>query len=773
MKKSLFLFSVVLFLCSGFIMSNSNKDNTQPNILFIEVDDLTAKYLGCFGADFAKTPHVDALAAQGVVFENMVVQGTMCGPSRNSLITGLYPHNIGFYANKELPQLPKDTWAFPKALQKEGYHTMWVGKNHIRPNTSGIKAPNPSARKDEAMQTQMGFDEVYQSAGRAVVLRTARKQAEKGKEWKKGKDSYGDFLYENNLLEKFVKEDGKVPTTLDPQTEYMDGHFTTKAINWLEKYKEEKPFFMWVNFSCPHGPFDVPQSYHDKFQVGDMPNIIDPATEQFKMPNALKPHPNKKSEKGTAKYRAGYSATINYMDEQLGRLVNYIRNSAQAENTVIVFFSDHGLMTGDHGLVHKGTLYKEILNPALIVSFPKKYKAKRVKTPTELLDLGKTVLDIAGANAEEINACPNGHSLLPLLSGQGKYTGTGTVFSEIDGFRSAYDGSYKYIDNEEMPILFKLTEDGDETNNFVKKDEKNAKRLQKDVVNWIEKSGAIKKAGFYKKEKKKKTTEIKKTKKVFLFAGQSNMEGRADAAQLSDVDMKRLEKSAKNIQFHYNRKAVSPLQLTTPQKHTQKKFNLEKSFGPELFFGINLAEKHPDEEFIFIKRSKGGTSLHGCWNPDWTEEKAALMNEANAPKLYSDFIAYAKEILAEYEPDEYEIVGMLWVQGEADSGVKKHGEIPSASYHDNLQNLISGVRKEFDSPNLPFVMFQVGNGKVVKGMQAKAASDANVYLIPQNRRDKQSPDYYEKNPPPVGHYIAASMKRIGENFFKIFDMILK
>jgi len=251
------------------------------------------------------------------------------------------------------------------------------------------------------------------------------------------------------------------------------------------------------------------------------------------------------------------------------------------------------------------------------------------------------------------------------------------------------------------------------------------------------------------------------------------MDGRANAALVSKEDRLLLEKNANRIQFYYNHKPVSPLQFTTPAKHTQRKFSLEQSFGPEVFFGINLAEQYPNEEFIFIKRAKGGTSLYGCWNPEWTEEKASLMNEANAPKLYRDFIDYTKEVLAKYDSSEYEIIGMLWVQGESDSGTKKGKRPqPSDEYGTNLQKLITGVRAEFGVPELPFALFQVGSGKVVKGMKTVAQKDSNVYLIPQSH-DESSPDFYERNPPPVGHYTAASMKRIGQQFFEIFDVIIR
>lgn len=261
-----------------------------------------------------------------------------------------------------------------------------------------------------------------------------------------------------------------------------------------------------------------------------------------------------------------------------------------------------------------------------------------------------------------------------------------------------------------------------------------------------------------------------KSKKVFLFAGQSNMEGRADGAQLAQEDLQRLDNIADRIQFYYNHQPVTPLQLTTPKNYIKRKFDLNQCFGPELFFGIELAENYPDEEFIFIKRSKGGTSLYGCWNPDWTEDRAKLMDELDQSKLYSDFINYVKSVLRNYSPDEYEIKGMLWVQGETDSAVKKWGEEPARTYGKNLRKIIRRTRADLDCPQMPFVMFQVGGGEVVEGMQETAENDRNVHLIPQSK-DRGSDDFYERNPPPIGHYTAKSMKKIGIEFFEVFDDI--
>lgn len=255
---------------------------------------------------------------------------------------------------------------------------------------------------------------------------------------------------------------------------------------------------------------------------------------------------------------------------------------------------------------------------------------------------------------------------------------------------------------------------------------------------------------------------------VFLLAGQSNMDGRGDASQLTTEDRRRLALVQDRVTLYYNHFPVQPLQPYLPPAHTARKFQLDTVFGPELFFGIGIAEAYPDREIVLIKRSLGGTSLYGCWNPNWDLEKATLMNEEKRPQLFEDFISYTKEVLTDYSEGTYELGGMLWVQGETDSGVKRFGTTPSLAYGENLRALVSAVRAEMGITELPFVMLQVGNGKVVSGMQALANEDPYVKLIPQEK-EKTSPYYYPKYGPPVGHYNYEGMRRIGYLFFEMYQ----
>lgn len=250
---------------------------------------------------------------------------------------------------------------------------------------------------------------------------------------------------------------------------------------------------------------------------------------------------------------------------------------------------------------------------------------------------------------------------------------------------------------------------------------------------------------------------------VYILAGQSNMDGRGDGSKLTADDRRRLENVQNRVHIAYNGKAAAPLDVSVPPKHTARKFNLEKTFGPEVFFGIGIAEARPDSEILLIKRSRGGMSLYGAWNSDWSADKAAVMNEAEAPKLYAELLKSIDLALKDKDPQAYEFAGMLWVQGETDSGVRKFGPVAAETYGANLKKLISTIRTDTEVPDLPFYMLQVGSGKVVEGMRDTANTVPNVHFIAQSKK-KTAPNYLPGYGPPIGHYNYEGVKRIGEMF---------
>ena len=268
----------------------------QPNIIWIEADDLMPRFMNKLGRGFGHTPNLDRLAAEGVHFPNAVCQAPMCGPSRNGLITNLYSHNLGFYRNGHLRMLPAGTWTFPPELKQAGYQTAYIGKSHIK-----ASAHNPKASKDEALRGY-GFDYV-QCTGERYALWKALSQ---------GKDisdvPFVKHLKARGKYEQFLKDNdgyGNL-STMEADIDYLDGFTTQVAVDWLSQERNtKKPFFLWFNFCLPHGPYDVPQRWYDLVADIDIPK---PMTDSFghEVPEPLlvnnKPS---RSEGRTAKDRLG------------------------------------------------------------------------------------------------------------------------------------------------------------------------------------------------------------------------------------------------------------------------------------------------------------------------------------------------------------------------------------------------------------------------------------------------------------------------------------
>jgi len=478
----------------------SSASTSKPNILFVEVDDLQYKYLGCMGNKLVSTPAIDGLAKRGVLFRNAVCQGTMCGPSRNSLITGTYPHNLGFYKNGQCGDLPQDLWAFPAALQRAGYKTYWVGKSHVHARAEKIAGATRAEIKNAALAKVMGFDRAFATVGRALLLSKSRKP---------GDDGYLGALHKLGFFDQFYADRGKL-TTL-PDDVYMDGYFTKLAIDWIETHGEEtkqteQPFFLWLNLSLPHGPLDVAEGYQKPYTKKTFHETL-PAGDVSALPPELVAS-KYKPRKDRQRNQRQFGACVTFIDGLVGKIDACLAQQGVRDNTLVVFFSDHGIMLADHGLNGKGTLFKEVLNPSLIVSLPGAARNGSVETrPVELLDILKTSLEVAGASREELSR-PFGESLRPLLTGEGSYQRR-YCFGEMTGYYAVVSDRYKYINRFEYhtgtsgPVLFDLQNDPDETRNVAAGHASVVAEMQTAADRWLESTGPVRPPHFYSKKRKR------------------------------------------------------------------------------------------------------------------------------------------------------------------------------------------------------------------------------------------------------------------------------
>jgi arylsulfatase A-like enzyme len=477
MKYSLtrFVLLTCLFVCSARTFA------AQPNIIFIEVDDLLYTYTSPWGSNTAVTPTLDRLANQGLVFNQAMCQGMMCGPSRNSLMSGLYPHQMGFYQNGQLRKLPETIWSLPKALQRGGYTTAWIGKSHLKPFFTTQK----EKLSDDNFNKYFGFDYSLHTLGRALV----GDNEAGGKA--SGPNPYMDHLEKSGLLAKYKADADAMRNSTLPENDYLDGWFSKNAEDYIGAHDTKKPLFLWVNYSVPHGPYDVADPYHKPFENQTMPGITKPVnfTHPDSLVNRTKFYRN--SSQATNDQR-GFNSNIHFMDTQVNRILEALKKKGMLENSWIVFFSDQGVMSGAHGLMHKSTLFRQVTQPCLIIRPPNGLATgKRTSQPVELLDLLPTFVEVAGIKDEKI---PAGESMLPLFNG-GKMKRQFT-YGEIDDWIVVSDGHYRLIRSvkDEPPLLFDDAQDPENLTNIAEKNPGIIKQLGEAIDQWLAQTGPRKPA---------------------------------------------------------------------------------------------------------------------------------------------------------------------------------------------------------------------------------------------------------------------------------------
>ena len=455
-KSYLSLFALLLPLA---VLAEAKK----LNVVMIEADDLNPMALGYMGHRVVKTPHLDRLAAQGTVFKNCIVQGTACAPSRNSLLTGTYPHNTGIYMNASSAELPKNCWTFPAALSRVGVYTAFYGKNHFRTD-------------------QLGFDKNFSTGGKVAVS---------GRKHPPGKDPYITHLHEKGLQDKLVaayknRKGLDIEFPLDEE-DYLDSFIINSAIKWIDTEETRKaPFFLWIDLTLPHPPMDVPQKYKDHYKDVE----LDPVIPGLKtgLPASLARDMNQSSRNLTA-YRRGYLAMITMMDALVGRLVDHLDKSGLRENTIVIFIADQGSMTGHHGLYSKKYFYKEVINSPTIISHPKHGKGKVITRPVELLDISKTMVTLYGCDSKDLSQT-HGYDLMPLLKGEAferKY-----AHAEQHEVNMIQGERFKLVTYKDGEILYDLKNDPDELTNAIAKHRDVAKILRQKRDHWLTNSGEIK-----------------------------------------------------------------------------------------------------------------------------------------------------------------------------------------------------------------------------------------------------------------------------------------
>ena len=364
----------------------------RPNVLFIVSDDLN-NLLGCYGDPLARTPHLDQLASSGVLFERAYCSFPLCGPSRNSFLTGLHPNATGIHANAQIfrQTIPQQV-SLPQAFRQAGYFAARIGKlyHYNVPRSVGTNGHDDPASWELELNPA-GVDRLEEEP------------------------------------DIFSLAPGKFGGTLSwyasPKADgfHTDGMMAADAEWVLERCARDRsrPFFLAVGFFRPHTPYVAPQDpYFGWHPVDSMPVVTGVAEDQADLPEAALGSEKKEHEKLTDQLRRecrqAYNASISFMDAQVGRVIASLKRLGLAENTIIVFTSDHGYHMGEHGLWQKMSLFEESARvPLLIVAPGVSQPGGVVPAPVSQVDLFPTLAALC-----KIPAPGNlqGQSLVPMLA---------------------------------------------------------------------------------------------------------------------------------------------------------------------------------------------------------------------------------------------------------------------------------------------------------------------------------------------------------------------
>lgn len=384
---------LLTILFSSFVIPHSSFAAEQrQNVLFIISDDLN-NYLGCYGDPRAKTPNIDKLAARGVKFERAYCTFPLCGPSRNSMLCGLYPNSTGILANAQIfrQTIPAHV-SMSQAFRQAGYFAARIGKlyHYNVPKSIGTNGHDDPGSWELELNPA-GVD----------------RMEEEPKIFTLTPGQFGGTL----SWYASPKDDG----------EHTDGLMARDAEWVLERCAKQKdrPFFLAVGFFRPHTPYVAPKvPYFGWYPEAEMP--VHPAVDQNppEVPAAALGSYKSEQDKLTDELRRqcvqAYYASISFMDAQVGRVVDSLDRLGLADNTIIVFTSDHGYHMGEHGLWQKMSLFEGSSRvPMLIVAPGTKGKGTVVNTPVSHLDLYPTLTELAGVKAP---ANLQGQSLVPMLN---------------------------------------------------------------------------------------------------------------------------------------------------------------------------------------------------------------------------------------------------------------------------------------------------------------------------------------------------------------------
>ena len=377
------LFAIVLALG----LPNNGPGQTRPNILWIIADDQVPYVIGAYGNKQVRTPNMDRLASQGMRFERAYCNSPLCTASRQSFLTGRYARTIG--VTQLQTTLPVNELTLSEILKTNGYDTAAIGKMHF--NSKYKYGFNLRLDSDE-------HREWLEAKGKQPLPSGVEVQPP----WKPFKDPASIWL--NSDCRPMGAVDADMAGT----------YFAEQAINYLQQPRKQ-PFFLVVSFTEPHSPFHFPVEYRNRHRPEEFRPPQPGPEDDWQIPEIFRSLTDRQ-EQGII---AAYYTSVEFLDQNVGRVLAALESSGTATNTLVMFLGDNGYMLGQHGRFEKHCGYEEAIHCPLLIRLPHHIKEhQQTGALVEFIDLFPTVLDFAGV---PIPSTVQGKSLVPLLTGKTKH----------------------------------------------------------------------------------------------------------------------------------------------------------------------------------------------------------------------------------------------------------------------------------------------------------------------------------------------------------------
>ncbi len=437
---------------AGFLPRPARKQK-KPNLLFIWTDEQRADTMAAYGNTKIHAPNLNKLAGESVVFQKAYVTQPVCTPNRSAVMTGLWPHTSGCTENN-IP-LPRDIRCLPELLNDPDYRTAYMGKWHL----------------GDEIFAQHGFEEwVSMEDGYSNYYGKERDR--------KKRSDYHHFLIDKGYKPDRSNKFSRSFAARRPIEHCKPSFLEMKACEFLRRHRNE-PFILYINFLEPHMPFFGPlDNKHNPDDVDLPANFSDPLEDneplcyRRKREQCIKKYGS--DEKDIRGLIARYWGLVTQVDRSVGGILRTLENLGLAENTIVVYTSDHGDMMGSHHMVEKGVMYEEAVRIPWLIRVPQtKRYGRLIKNCVSQIDMVPTLLELL--TAKSTNSLP-GQSLVPLFTGS--KGGQRDVFIEWNPYSNkaleklftrtiiSPDGWKLCLSDVDKCQLFNLKEDPGETTNL-------------------------------------------------------------------------------------------------------------------------------------------------------------------------------------------------------------------------------------------------------------------------------------------------------------------